>query len=353
MKPSVRRTDKRDGKPPSAIPAGAHPPWKTAAALILALLLLAAGYLLLRPRPVFLVEEDFAAAWQRLLEEAPGAPGWSIVKYDPREGPPSTRGLRGFRISTDREVRSAADRSAPAGSAEPVTVPELSRGLSRNPALPDGALPLAVDPWMVFRRHAGPPPSRALLEQGGSGGAVLLPGGEPEALRAWAAQELQNRPGEFPAEPGPWLEGTGRLARDGRFQPGALTARWEDVLSRLPGPGVSWLYAPLSRVQTLSGDRTSLLEADPFPPREGWNEFGLQARILWAVPLGGGIPRGSAAYAARWLGDPATQTRLGAILDWAPAHRDARAANPLARAAQEAWLKSTYVWEAPEYAHID
>ncbi len=353
MKPSVRHAERRAGKLPSATPAGASHFWKIAAVSTLVLLILAAGYFLLRSRPVFLVQADYAAAWEKLLREDPRAPGWRIVTYDPREGPPSSRGLRGYRISPDRERRAPSDRTASTGSAEPVPVTIPRRGLSRDPAPPDGVLPLAVDPWMVFRRHSGPPPSRVFLEKGGSGGVVLLPGGEPEALRAWAAQELQNRPGAFPAEPGPWLERAGLLARDGRFQPGALTARWDDVLSRLLGPGVSWLYAPLSRVQTLSGDRTSLLEADPFPPREGWNEFGLQARILWAVPLGEGTPRGFTASAARWLRDPATQTRLGAILDWAPAHRDARASNPLARAAQEAWLESTYVWEAPEYVHID
>ena len=351
MKPSVRRTEKRTGNRRPGIPGPRRFRIIAAAAALAAVL--AAGYLLLRPRPVFLVEDAFVPAWEKLLQEGPGAPGWRIVKYDPRDGLPSTRGLRGYRIATDREGRPPAGRSAAAGSAESVPIPVPRRDLSRNPALPDGALPLAVDPWMVFRRHTSPPPSRVLLAQGGSGAVILLPGGEPEALWAWVAQDLQNVPGSFPSDPGLWLDRTDRLARDGRFQPGALTARWEDVLSRLLEPGASWLYAPLSRVLTLPGDRTSLLEADPFPPRDGWNEFGLQARILWAVPLGGGTARGFMASAARWLGDPDIQTRLGAILDWAPAHRDARAANPLARTSQEAWLKSTYVWEAPEYAHID
>ena len=351
MKPSVRRTEKRAGNHRPGIPGHGRVTIIAAAAVLLAALV--GGYLLLRPRPVFLVEDAFVPAWEKLLREDPDAPGWRIVTYDPREGLTSTRGLRGYRISMDREGRPQAGRSVAAGSAESVPVPVVVRDLSRNQMSPDGALPLALDPWLVFRRHSAPPPSRDPLEKGVSGAVLLLPGGEPEALRAWAAQELQNRPGAFPSDSGSWLDTMGRLARDGRFQPGALTARWEDVLSRLTSPGVSWLYAPLSRVQTLPGDRTSLLEADPFPPREGWNEFGLQARILWALPLGGGTPRGSAAAAARWLGDPAVQTRLGSILDWAPAHRDARAANPLARAAQEAWLESTYVWEAPEHAHID
>mgnify|MGYP005859354157 FL=1 len=318
------------------------------AAIAAALLLAAAGAaLLLRPRPVFLVEKEFVPAWESLLTSIPGAPRWRVLEYDPHGGSNSARRLRGILVTADK------GGSASPGTGAAVSLPAVRRDLSRA-RFADGALALAVDPWLVFRRHRTPPLARNRLELPASGaGILLLPGGEPEALWAWAAQELQHRPGTFSRDPGEWAEKLRRLSRSGRFQPGALTFTWEDVWPRLFGAEAAWVYAPLSRVQAFPGDRTSLLSADPFPVPEGWNEFGLQARVLWAVPYESGMSGGRTEKAVDWLRKPETQSALAESLKWVPARRDAKPSTPLAHAAQKAWIDSSFVWEAPRYANFD
>lgn len=340
-----------------------------AAALALVLAAVGLGAALLRPRPVFLVEAGFAPAL-RAAAAVPGAPGWTIAEFDPRTGPPAGGRRYGFIISTVAEsgegggaagVKSSGEKSPESGkdggaagmtmsgeaaTAVPAGPPRVHRDLQRRGG-GDSGFPLALDPWLVFRRHSLDPPTRERLEaRGGAGGFPLLAGGDPEAVRAWAAQDLQERPGVFPSAPEVWQERMRLLPRDGRFQRGALTYTWEDVWPRLFGPESAWVYAPLSRLQALPGSRTSLLEGRRFPDRQGWNEYGIQARILWALPLGGRTGRRDVQAAAEWLRRADTQTLIAGALKWAPAHGAARPVNPLALAAQREWLGSSYVWEA-------
>ncbi len=318
---------------------------RRAAALAAAGTALLVGVLLFagRPKAVFLVDREFAGVFRSLVEARPGSPRWEIVEYDParEEAPPG--GLYGYRISADRGWGTPPVAEGGRAGLVPAAYRDLSRTLEA-----DGALPLAVDPWMVFRRHAEPRLTRKRLEAGGPG-VLLLPGGDPAAVWAWTAQDLQVKPGVFPQDPDLWRERFGRLPRDGRFQPGALTFTWEDVWPGLLGPEAAWVYAPLSRVQALPGSRTSLLGADPFPEREGWNEYGIQARVLWAVPFGKAAGGRSSEAAAGWLRKPETQAFLAAALLWAPAERSARPVNPLAASAQKAWIESSFVWEASVY----
>lgn len=314
-----------------------------------AVLLLAAAAALLSawPRPVFLVEKEFVPAWELLLQRASGAPRWRIVEFDSEKDLGTGRVRRAILVTADK------DGLAPPGADGGIPLPVVRWNLSRSRSL-DGALALAADPWLVFRRHGTPPLTRDRLEAQGDGtGNLLLPGGEAEALWAWTAQELQINPGVFSRDPGKWVEGMRLLPRSGRFQPGTQTYRWEDVWPRLFGAETAWVYAPLSRIQAFPGDRTSALSADPFPIPQGWNEFGLQARVLWAVPLGIGKLDGKAAGALDWLRKPETQSLLAEILRWVPAVPDAKPATPLAHTAQNAWIDSSFVWEAQRYANSD
>ncbi|MCA1755616.1 MAG: hypothetical protein LC641_13165, partial [Spirochaeta sp.] len=221
----------------------------------------------------------------------------------------------------------------------------------------DGAIPLAIDPWLVFRRHTTPPLTQSALGDDQQpapprrGGLVILPGGDQRALQAWTAQLLQHTPGRFETDPERWGAVRSQLPRSGRFQRGALTYAWEDVWPRLFGSEQAWVYAPLSRVQSLPGDRTSVLEADLFPIPESWNEYGLQARVLWANPIApesklyGRRMERDLTVARQWLQRLDVQAQIAGMLNWAPAHRLARAGSPLAATAHRAWLGSSYVWE--------
>jgi hypothetical protein len=313
-----------------------------AAALVLGA---AAAFFALRPRPAFLVEKAHVTALRAALAGA-DAPKWRTLEFDPADGPPASGGRYGYLITT---AAPGGAPTAPAGK-DAAGPPTVHRDLPRTREA-GGAVPLAVDPWLVFRRHTSPVLTRERLEtRKKDRGVLLLPGGERDAVWAWAAQELQEKPGEFPRESGLWHDRMDRLPRDGRFQQGALTYTWEDVWPRLFGGEIAWVYAPLSRIQAFPGSRTSPLEGDRFPEREGWNEYGIHARILWAVPFGDGKAREKMKSAADWLGRAETQTVIAGTLKWAPAHRAAKPVNPLALAAQKAWSGSSFVWEASSNA---
>ena len=299
-----------------------------------------------RPEPVWLVSPEFIEPWQKMLDEAPGALDWTLVEWQPEDGadgiPPQSYG---FIVSAQPEPGG--------GDNQRVAVHHhLARRLSAN-----GRLALAIDPWLVFRRHTTEALSYAAIsgsaqpDSSGGSATLLLPGGDATAVRAWGAQLMQLTPAVFETDIQRWEETCARLAQSGRFQRGALTYDWQDIWPRLFAPGPAWVYAPLSRVQQLPGDRTSVLEADRFPIPDSWNEYGLQARVLWASP----IEQANRLYRERierdmaetreWLQRPGTQTEIAAALKWAPAQRQARPLNPPAAAAQRAWLASSYVWE--------
>ncbi|TVQ39155.1 MAG: hypothetical protein EA384_07790 [Spirochaetaceae bacterium] len=302
-----------------------------------------------RPQPVWVVSAEFAGPWRGVLAAADDAPDWPVIElHEEAFESGSARQHYGLLVTAESTVGSN-------GNDEPHPL-VVHHHLARR-AAPDGTIALALDPWLVFRRHTTEQLTYAAL--GGDqqpapperGGVLLLPGSDQRALRAWTAQLLQEAPGRFSDDIERWDAVRDRLTRGGRFQRGALTYGWEDIWPRLFGPEPAWIYAPLSRVQELPGDRTSVLEADRFPIPDHWNEYGVQARILWAKPFGmqrlrsGSRSDQDLARASEWLRSAEVQTAIAAGLRWVPAHGQARPVNPLAAAARRTWFGSSYVWE--------
>ncbi|GHV69756.1 hypothetical protein AGMMS49928_13570 [Spirochaetia bacterium] len=318
--------------------------FRVLAAVVLGLILGAGLYALFRPRPVWYVEAPYAALWRQMTASSSLPQSWRIITFenDPAGKPsrPLPQRFYGFRITANSGTGAGM---APRGIT--ALYPMLSQAGEYR-----GALALAVNPWMVFRRRTDPPLSRSRAETAEGEGVLFIPGKDRYAAAAWTAQLLQEQPGVFPPAGDLWVETAESLFRGSLFQRGALTYGWADIWSRLDDVSPSWVYAPLSRVEDLPGYRTSLWEADRFPEKDGWNEFGLQAQILWAIPFGN--EKNTPSRAKRlgdplpWLRDAGTQTAIADALGWIPAHRQGKPYNPIAHSAQLAWLSSSYIWEA-------
>jgi hypothetical protein len=300
--------------------------------VLLAALLAALGFVLIRLGAPYTwyVEEGLEAGWQKVLDEADSPRGFktALVMVKPGALPPEN--ARGFFITTHR-----------ARTAEKVTVyPRLSFDLEY-----EGAQVLALDPWMIFRDHRQSALSRGRIEAVGEG-ELLLPGWDEAVFSAWTAQLVRDRAGAFPIDKTVWDNVRAALPRDSRFFRGSATMNWQDVWFFLFMNRPAWVYAPLSRTRELPSFRSSLLEASVFPAGGG---VGLQARILWAVPLGSGRLMARLKEAPlRWLKDPGNQTIIANAFEWLPADPDGEPFNPLAVAAKRAWLTSSFVWEDGE-----
>jgi hypothetical protein len=204
---------------------------------------------------------------------------------------------------------------------------------------------------MVFRKHQVPGLSRLRVDslEGGEG-VLIVPGGEAEAVNAWLSQLLQQEPGGFPRDADIWREAKETFFRGRRFQPGAPGYRWLDVWPLLLREEQAWVYAPISRVRELSSYRMGLLEASRFPEREGWNQFGVQADVLWAIPFGTKKQRKKLEAAIAWLKDPRNQTEIANRINWIPAHPAGIPYNSLTWEAQLAWINSSFIWQGAENA---
>jgi hypothetical protein len=204
---------------------------------------------------------------------------------------------------------------------------------------------------MVFRKHQDPAPERRRIDAAGGGEGVLLcPGGEEPAVFAWTSQLLQESPGSFPGDSLVWQEAKQNLFMGRRFQNGAMTYHWIDVWPLLYGNNLAWLYAPLNMIRKLPSYRMGLLEASRFPEKDGWNEYGVQADMLWAVPFGGKRQTKKRDQAAEWLKDAAVQTDIANIINWIPAHLQGIPYNPVTWETQIAWINSSFVWQGAEHA---
>jgi hypothetical protein len=310
------------------------------------LLLLAAGgwaaFERLRSRPVWYLEGEIAAVWADVL--AAGDPPFSRVEPYPGEGKiPKNR--YGYLISAawEKGGPSSGDRGKE-DSPEAGNPLRIYPGLSRTREY-GGALALALNPWMVFSRHQDPLLSRGRVEaRSGGAGRLILAGGDSRAAWAWMAQLLQGPPGTFPPQGEAW--DPARLYRDRRFQNGAVTYTWEDAWALFFRERESWIYAPLQMVRELSPFQMGLLRSARFPEGSGWTEYGIQADILWAIPL-----MGKEEFSAplkeisRWLRDARTQTLIANQLNWIPAHPGGASYNPVSREAQFAWMGSSFVWQ--------
>jgi hypothetical protein len=316
-----------------------------------------------RPRPAWYVEPALEAPWAELLAKAPAPPPFTRLRpYDPATGP--GKGRYGVIITTTfpgeaadapaAAADSGAAQATDGGASPPEDLPpvRLYPGLYRDRSDYQGAIPLALDPWLVFRKTADPPLSLERVLSGGAG-VLILPGAEPEAADAWAAQLLQASPGSFPPDRQAWEAAKqGLFHGNNRFQQGALTYTWYDGWIRLLQEEPAWLYAPLSRTRGLAAYDAGRLDAAVFPIPGDWNTYGLQAELVWAVPVApegqeASLEEASLEEAKAWLATAETQGTLAELLGWIPAQSGGVPYDTLAREAQVAWFSSGYIWQTP------
>ena len=301
-------------------------------------LLLALVLYLTRPKLLWYVDEDLVANWNRVLQSSP-AP-FSHAEVLPRSGDdPFPSGRFGFTVS----------RSGPEGERIEGVPVAIYRDLSRT-QLYDGWKALALDPWMVFRKHQDPEPSRSFLDTFNDRGSILLPGSDTGAVHAWLCQLMQERPGVFVQGEDEWKEKRDTLVRQYPFQSGAFSYSWVQIWPLLFRTDTVWLYAPLSQARGLPPFRAGLLGASRFPEPPQWDRYGIQADILWAKMQGNDKQRQKMAAVDKWLGDPKTQTVIANILEWIPAHPSGVPYNTVSWESQMAWLRSSYIWQGADDA---
>jgi hypothetical protein len=288
---------------------------------------------MVRPKGYWFVVEAYAAEWGRILASAEPPPPFKAIQVQEEGVIP---GGRGYLIGT----------RLPDNSAD--TPVRVFQDLFRTREY-QGALALALDPWMVFRKHQDHELTRDRVDSSRGGeGQLLLPGSDPAAVWAWTAQFLQNQPGEFPQDSEFWKESQRLLLQSRRFQNGAPTYPWVGIWPILLREEAAWVYAPLSVVRALPPYRMGLLDASRFPEKPEWNRYGLQANILWAIPAGANSSRRSQkdiGKAEQWLRDPLTQTLIANTLGWIPAHPAGTPYNTASWETQLAWLRSSFVWQ--------
>jgi hypothetical protein len=297
-----------------------------------------------QPRPAWYVEPGLEQQWGELLERAPAPPPFTrMVVYDPMAG--HGKGRCGIIITKTFLAEGTEDPPSEGDAWEPPI--RLYPGLYRDRGDYQGAIPLALDPWLVFRKTGDPrlDLERVLNPAGGSG-ALILPGAEQDAVYAWVTQLLQTSPGSFPLERQAWDDAERLLVYGNRrFQQGALTYVWLDAWIRLLQDETAWVYAPLSRTRGLDSYDSGRLDAAIFPFPGDWNTYGLQAEILWAVPKQSEKPEPKIDEARSWLAGPETQTLLAELLGWIPAQPGGKPHDTLARQAQVAWFSSGFIWQ--------
>ena len=303
--------------------------------IIAAVIILAAGivlFLYLQPRFVWIVEDRFVEAWETVLTGSPFE-GTQVIPQSAEEAA-LRRNWYGCRIGSFQED----------GTNEgPVTVYRGLSGSERH----EESLVLALDPWLLFRRFTTAPLSREQAENGpGGSGLIYMAGSDEASILAWTAQLLQESPGVFPDDEELWDQTGERLFDNGRFQPGAMTFTWGEILPYLLDEDANvWVYAPLSRIRGLPTFQTNSLEADIFPGQAGWNEFGFQAEILRAASYGNNNNRKKLGDAEEWVAGASLQGRLADTIGWLAAHAETPPFNPVSGNARIIWLTSSYVWE--------
>ena len=309
---------------------------KVSISLIIALAAAAALFIAVvfafRPKPVWYVDDALANAWARVLKQS-APPFTRIMPWNPASGIP-----RGIGVCVTSEDIPGINIPPNESTQFPVRRNLLTQNGKRSEVIL-----LALDPWMVFYKHSDPPPGRVRAEAPGYG-TMILAGAEQSAIRAWAAQLLQQSPGLFPADQALWEKTKASLVEDHRFQRNAGVYSWAKAVSLLMKEGDAWLYAPLSRIMELPSHQSGLLSARVFPVHSNWTEFGVQASLLWAIPAGPPWMRNSLDQARAWLNDSRTQSLVANEFRWLPAQPDSSPYNPLVRDAQLAWLSSSFLW---------
>ena len=291
-----------------------------------------------RPKLLWYVDEEYTAAWNRIIRER--TPPFTRYEVIAREhDAPFPQGRFGFIIT----------RNGPEGERIDDAPVALYRDLSRSREY-DGWTVLALDPWMVFRKHQDPEPARSFLEINNERGSILLPGNDQVAVQAWLCQLLQEEPGVFIHGNDLWQEKGQALVREYPFQNGALTYSWIQVWPLMFRGGAVSIYAPLSQARALPPYRAGLLDATRFPEPEHWNRYGLQADILWAKMYGDARQHKKLAATEKWLKDPRIQTYIANTLEWIPAHPSGVPYNTVSWESQMAWLRSSFIWQGAHNA---
>jgi len=297
---------------------------------------------LTRPKLVWFVDAEYSAAWNRILREKfPRSMRYEVMPNTGNNAFPD--GRFGFTVSRN------GPEGEPAQDAPVVFYRDLSRTREYN-----NWITLALDPWMVFRKHQDPEPARSFLNNSNERGTLLLAGLDQKAVNAWLSQVMQVRPGIFVNVD--WNDKGQSLTRDYPFQSGAFTYSWVQVWPMLFRSEVSYLYAPFSQARALPPYRSGLLDATLFPEPPEWDRYGMQADILWArrenidgilkkiIAKIYGLER-SLHNSENWLKDPNTQTFIANTIEWIPAHPSGVPYNTISWETQMAWLRSSYIWQ--------
>jgi len=293
-----------------------------------------------RPKLLWYIDEEYSAAWNRILRQIP--PPFARYEVVSRSGDGIfPKGRFGYIIST----------SGPSGERAEGAPVEIYRDLPRSRAYKDWIV-LAVDPWMVFRKHQDPEPDRSFLDNSNERGIILIAGSNEDAVRAWLYQLLQERPGIFLQGDILWKEKAASLVRDYPFQSGALTYSWIQVWPMVFRSGLASLYAPLSQARAQTPFRMGLLDATRFPEPENWDRYGMQATLLWARPQGSEKQRKKLDETEKWLKNPRTQTVIANAITWIPAHPSGTPYNTISWQSQTAWLRSSYIWQGVNDAQV-
>ena len=308
----------------------------TAAAI--GLLLTGGFFSLSRPKILWYVDADLSAAWNRILSQ--GNTPLSHYEVLPLTGEGFPRGRYGFTVS----------RRGPEGKdAGTVRVyPNLARNREYS-----GWLAIALDPWMIFRRHDGTPePLRTYIDSPrvprSPEGLLLLPGNEDAAVDAWLFQILQKSPGVFTWEEEVWDRTRSFFTQSHNFQEGSAAYTWVQTWPLLFRQGAAWIYAPISQTRSLDAYHMGLLDAVRFPEPENWNQYGLQAEVLWSCPQGSEKQLKKLQPLEDWLRDPHTQELIANTIEWIPAHPNSLPYNTIFSQTQIAWIRSSFIWSPAE-----
>ena len=293
-----------------------------------------------RSQPAWIVEDSYVDVWEKVLTDLPSPlKGAKIIPQSTLKGkPPASR--YGYFISSVQQ---------PQVSAAAQDIVRVYRGLAGSQQI-ENVFPLAVDPWLVFRKYTSAPLTREEAEHGpAEGGRILTAGADQAANQAWIAQFLQEAPGVFSSDGELWERTGARLFLERRFQSGAMTYSWNELWPHLLADNETvWIYAPLSRIRRLPLYESNSLAADIFPGRPGWNDFGLQAEIIWAIPYGSEKNQEKLEAAGTWLHSAEVQSLLADTLGWLAAHPEAPPYNPVSLSARTYWFTASYVWEMAE-----
>jgi hypothetical protein len=278
---------------------------------------------------VWYVQPEFEQAWTSIVSDAP-KPVMKIQIWENGELPPGPGIYIGSGLWQSQQKVNVYYR--------------LSYDLEYQ-----SAVVLALDPWMIFHKYRNPEltANRAYSDARGDG-VLLIPGKNKEYVDAWIAKLIQESPGKFPLDERTWIEYENNLFSGNRFPNGARTYTLNDALFRLMSNENAWLYAPISVIRKYRDNRKAILEAVAFPEISSDGQYSLQARLLWALPLGTEKQKEKLSAIITWLKAPETQTIIADTLEWIPADPYGKPYDPMCMASQRNWLTSSYIYEVNE-----